>query len=122
MFSLRDHSFPSLYKCQLAYRPVGTFLFSDFYPFYGLKYKSCQGRVSPCRKEITMLKIIATTAVVSKGFDGNPAVRFSENGDSVRFRIGSKVYDTRATILSGIERFISTSRFFLEVLFLFEPI
>ena len=43
-----------------------------------------------------MLKIIATTAVVSKGFDGNPALRFSENGDSVRFRIGSKVYDTRA--------------------------
>lgn len=43
-----------------------------------------------------MLKIIATNAVISKGFDGSPALRFSENGDSVRFRIGCKVYDSRA--------------------------
>lgn len=43
-----------------------------------------------------MLKIIATSAVISKGFDGSPALRFSENGDSVRFRIGCKVYDSRA--------------------------
>ena len=43
-----------------------------------------------------MLKIFATNVVISKGFDGAPALRFSENGESVRFRIGQKVYDTRA--------------------------
>ena len=43
-----------------------------------------------------MFKVIATEVVVSKGFEGAPALRFSENGDSVRFRIGKKVYDTRA--------------------------
>lgn len=43
-----------------------------------------------------MFKVIATDVVVSKGYDNAPALRFSENGDSVRFRIGKKVYDTRA--------------------------
>ena len=43
-----------------------------------------------------MFKVIATEVVISKGFEGAPALRFSENGDSVRFRIGKKVYDTRA--------------------------
>ncbi len=43
-----------------------------------------------------MLKVIATDVIVSKGFDGAPALKFSEKGDSVRFRIGKKVYDTRA--------------------------
>lgn len=43
-----------------------------------------------------MFKVIATDVVVSKGFDGAPALKFSENGESVRFRIGKKVYDTRA--------------------------
>ena len=40
-----------------------------------------------------MLKVFATQVVVSKGYDNTPALRFSENGDSVRFRIGKKVYD-----------------------------
>ena len=43
-----------------------------------------------------MFKVIATDVVISKGFDGAPALKFSENGESVRFRIGKKVYDTRA--------------------------
>ena len=41
-----------------------------------------------------MLKVIATDVVISKGFDGAPALRFTEKG--VRFRVGKKVYDTRA--------------------------
>ena len=43
-----------------------------------------------------MLKVIATDVVISKGYDNAPALRFSENGDCVRFRIGKKVYDSRA--------------------------
>lgn len=43
-----------------------------------------------------MFKVIATDVVISKGFDNAPALRYSEKGDSVRFRIGKKVYDSRA--------------------------
>ena len=43
-----------------------------------------------------MLKVIATQVVVSKGYDEAPALRFSEDGESVRFRIGKKVYDPHA--------------------------
>ena len=43
-----------------------------------------------------MFKVIATDAVISKGFEGAPALRYSDSGESVRFRIGKKVYDTRA--------------------------
>ncbi len=43
-----------------------------------------------------MLKFIATDVVVSKGFNDQPALRFSEDGSSVRFRIGKSVYDKRA--------------------------
>ena len=43
-----------------------------------------------------MFKVIATDVVISKGYDGAPALKFSENGESVRFRIGKKVYGTRA--------------------------
>lgn len=43
-----------------------------------------------------MFKVIATDVVISKGYDGAPALKFFENGESVRFRIGKKVYDTRA--------------------------
>ena len=41
-----------------------------------------------------MLKVIATDVIISKGYDGAPALKFSEKG--VRFRVGKKVYDTRA--------------------------
>lgn len=43
-----------------------------------------------------LFKVFATDVVISKGFDNTPALRFSEKGDFVRFRIGKKVYDTRA--------------------------
>lgn len=43
-----------------------------------------------------LLKVFATNVVISKGYDNAPAIRFSEKGDSVRFRIGAKMYDTRA--------------------------
>ena len=43
-----------------------------------------------------MLKLIATNVVISPGYNGAPALRFSDNGESVRFRIGKKVYDPRA--------------------------
>lgn len=43
-----------------------------------------------------MLKVFATQVVISKGYDGAAALRFSEKGDSVRFRIGKKIYDPHA--------------------------
>lgn len=45
-----------------------------------------------------MIKMIVTKAVISKGFDNAPALRFSDNTEnpSVRFRIGMLVYDKRA--------------------------
>ena len=42
-----------------------------------------------------MLKVIATDVLVSKGYNGAPALHFSENGSTVRFRIGKKTYDAR---------------------------
>ena len=42
-----------------------------------------------------MIKLIVTDSVVSKGFNGAPVLRESENGDSIRFRIGKRVYDKR---------------------------
>ena len=43
-----------------------------------------------------MLKFFATEVTVSKGANNAPALKFSDKGDFVRFRIGAKVYDTRA--------------------------
>lgn len=43
-----------------------------------------------------MLKFIATNVSISKGYDNSPALKFSEKGDFVRFRIGIKVFDSRA--------------------------
>lgn len=42
-----------------------------------------------------MFKTFATNVVVSKGYKEADALRFSENGESVRFRIGQKVFDNR---------------------------
>ena len=50
----------------------------------------------PCRKEYPMLKVFATQVVISRGYDGAAAIKFSEKGDAVRFRIGKKVYDPNA--------------------------
>ncbi len=43
-----------------------------------------------------MLKVIATGVVISKGYNGAPALKFGESGNSVRFRFGKKVYDPKA--------------------------
>ena len=45
-----------------------------------------------------MIKMLVTGAVISKGFNGAEAMRYSENTEtpSVRFRIGVRVYDKRA--------------------------
>ena len=40
-----------------------------------------------------MLKVFSTNVVVSKGYDGAPALKYSEDGNSVRFRIGKKIYE-----------------------------
>lgn len=43
-----------------------------------------------------MLAVLITGAVVSKGYQEEPAVKFSENGKAVWFRVGKKVYDSQA--------------------------
>ena len=43
-----------------------------------------------------MLKFFANEVTVSKGANNTPALKFSDKGDFVRFRIGAKIYDTRA--------------------------
>ena len=43
-----------------------------------------------------MLRFTATNAVISRGFDNKSAVKFSEDGSVVRFRIGERVYDKNA--------------------------
>lgn len=46
-----------------------------------------------------MLNMVATNAIVSPGYDGNPAVRFhsgEKNFQAVNFRIGIRVYDSKA--------------------------
>lgn len=42
-----------------------------------------------------MLKTIITDAIVSPGYEGSPALKFSEKGDVARFRIGKKLYDPK---------------------------
>ena len=42
-----------------------------------------------------MILQIVTDAVVSKRYDGAPALHLSEDGNFLSFRIGHKVYDTR---------------------------
>ena len=46
-----------------------------------------------------MLKMIITEAVVSKGYDGAPAIRFYDGDGSsqiANFRVGKRVYDSKA--------------------------
>ncbi len=43
-----------------------------------------------------MLMFFASNVVVSKGYQNAPAIKFSDSGDFVRFRVGQKVYDPRA--------------------------
>ena len=43
-----------------------------------------------------MLKTIITDAIVSPGYEGSPALKFSEKGDAAWLLIGKKVYDPKA--------------------------
>ena len=45
-----------------------------------------------------MIKMTITNAVISQGYNGAPALHFSESGESkfVRFRVGTTVYDKNA--------------------------
>ncbi len=43
-----------------------------------------------------MLAVLITGAVVSKGYQDEPAVKFSDSGKAVWFRVGKKVYDSQA--------------------------
>ena len=43
-----------------------------------------------------MLAVLITGAVISKGYQEDPAVKFSESGKAVWFRVGKKVYDSQA--------------------------
>lgn len=43
-----------------------------------------------------MFKAIITNAVISKGYNGAEALRFSENNSAVQFKIGERVYDSKA--------------------------
>ena len=45
-----------------------------------------------------MFKVIASEVVISKGFDNKPAIKFSEKGDFVRFRIGMAMVLTQRRI------------------------
>lgn len=43
-----------------------------------------------------MLRFYATNAIISRGFDNQAALKFSEDKSVVRFRIGERVYDKNA--------------------------
>lgn len=43
-----------------------------------------------------MFNVFVTDAFVSKGYDGDVALRYSNNATAVRFRIGKKMYDPHA--------------------------
>lgn len=43
-----------------------------------------------------MLRFTATNAVISRGFDNKAALKYSDDGNVVRFRIGERVYDKNA--------------------------
>ena len=45
-----------------------------------------------------MIRMTITNAVISQGYNGAPALRFSENGESkfAKFRVGVSVYDKNA--------------------------
>lgn len=43
-----------------------------------------------------MVAIVAPNVFISKGYENEPALKFSEKGESVQFNIGWKVYDPKA--------------------------
>ena len=49
-----------------------------------------------------MLKTIITDAIVSPGYEGAPALKFSEKGDAAWLLIGKKVYASNAAGSHGV--------------------
>ena len=49
-----------------------------------------------------MIKVFASEVVVCRGFENRPAIKFSDKGDFVRFRVGMKVYDIQQTLMLQI--------------------
>ena len=96
MFSL-ENKVSVLQSVKWRYRAVWHFF--CFLPVKGgLKYIICS-RTNLQKGVHTMLKMIITEAVVSKGYDGAPAIRFydAEGGSQIaNLRIGKRVYDSRA--------------------------
>lgn len=43
-----------------------------------------------------MLAVLITGAVISKGYQDEPAIKVSDSGKAVWFRVGKKVYDSQA--------------------------
>ena len=75
-------------------RPLALFLFV-FIPKWAEIYIIKQA--DPARKEnIIMFKTIITGAIISKGYGEAPALKFSDNKNAVNFKIGYRVYDTKA--------------------------
>jgi hypothetical protein len=88
-------------------RLLALFLFPDFHPQSGLKYKITRGQ-APQKGKCVMIKMFVTGALISKGFNGAEALRFSESAENpfVRFRVGVRVYDKRA---ENSHRFVNLS-------------
>ena len=63
-----------------------------------MKYKVPYAGSTRKKGKCLMIKMFVTGALISKGFNGADAVKFSENTENpfVRFRIGVRVYDKRA--------------------------
>ena len=62
-----------------------------------MKYKIMHAGNSRKKGRYIVIKMFATGALVSKGFNGADALRFSETENPfVRFRVGVRVYDKRA--------------------------
>jgi len=75
---------------------LALFLFSRFLPAKQVEINHFYSRQPLQERRISMLKVFATQVVVSKGYEGAPALTFSEKGNFVRFRVGKKKYDPRA--------------------------
>ncbi len=75
------------------YALIGTFFV--FSAQWVLKYIILMG-LKPPKGELLMIKMIATDAMVSPGFQGQPTIWTSENGNACQFRIGCRVFDPKA--------------------------
>ena len=95
-FAQRKRPFIRIIEVSFAISQMALFYFRFPPAACRLKYIQLLLQAESCRKELSMIKMIITGAVVSKGANDGPAIKFSEKGGFARFRIGYKIYDTRA--------------------------